>query len=745
MARRIGLTVLATLVASGAGAAGDLESIEVTARKRVERLADIPQAVTVISAADIAARDLATSADLVHAVPNLTWQSILGLATPQIFLRGIGNATFNANQASPVGIYADGIYQGANVTYGFALLDLDRVEILKGPQGTLFGRNTSAGVVNFVSRRPDVAAGSNGFVRAGYGRFGQADVEAAAGFALGDHTAVRVAAVSLSRDGYAINRNPAASAPPAGRRDLWSARGQVRLQDLGSFDLLLAVHGGENHSDVPAGKQIGVLCPPGITAGQVGQCTDFFGFRDTTNRREHFANVPSRDRVDTWGASATATWHLDGFDLVSQTGFEGNRRKLLNDSDAGPVSEVKTSVVSRFHQIGEELRAVSQATAPFGWLVGANFYSDRLTAAQNFTLNAFGPGVLTRFFPVEEGIASSLAQTSRSAAVFGELNYAITDRLGATLGARWTWDRRGADTDAFIFNATGLGLVFVDPGTARGRKLVPTIPPLSLVRDWSKASGRAALSYRLDAETLAYVQVSHGFKGGDFNGGALFASAEATIADPEFVTMVEAGVKGSAFDRRLSYAAAAFHTDFTDQQVSVMVPGSNATLQSLANAAKTRVNGVELELTARPTPRLLLQANAGWQDAKFVRFRLDASNPRTNYDGNRTASSPKETLSLLARYEIPVGAHALALQADGSYTGAQFFTVDNTPSLRQGGYWLANASVGFALDRVTLAAWIKNIGDRGYYVSGLGNAGLGFLELIPGLPRTYGVTASARF
>ncbi|MGZ6213038.1 MAG: TonB-dependent receptor plug domain-containing protein, partial [Candidatus Binataceae bacterium] len=185
------------------------EEIVVTARKRSEKLDSVPEAITILTPDSLAASGITTSPEIATAVPGLMWQSILGFATPNIFLRGIGNATFNANQASPIGIYRDGVYQGSSPTYGSGLFDLDRVEVLKGPQGTLFGRNTTGGVIDFISRQPNVQDGVNGYARATYGRFNETDFEGGGGAPLGDVAAVRIAGQSLYRDGYVTNRNSA--------------------------------------------------------------------------------------------------------------------------------------------------------------------------------------------------------------------------------------------------------------------------------------------------------------------------------------------------------------------------------------------------------------------------------------------------------------------------------------------------------------------------------------------------------
>lgn len=723
-----------------------IDEILVTARKRTEVLRQVPAAITVISNDDIAASQLTTSPEIAARVPGLVWQSILGYSTPNIFLRGIGNATFNANQASPVGIHRDGIYQGSSVTYGFGLYDLERIEVLKGPQGTLFGRNTTGGVINFVTRKPDAADGVNGTVSATYGRFNQTDVEGAFGAPLGENAAVRVAGQKLYRDGYVMNRNPASGIVREGTRDMWSARGQMAVE-AGAVDVLLGVRGGHNQSDVTPGKQLGLVCPAGVTVPRLGQCTDFLGFRDTTELRENFTNIRSIDDVETWGADGTATWNASTLTIVTQTAFDTNRRRLINDSDSGPYTEATTNAHSRYRQFSQEVRALSEETGPLNWIAGANYYTDDLKVFTAFNLMHLGPGALSQFFPVPEGVAAYLHQKTESYAGFGEANYEVAPRLTLTAGIRWTHDKREANTNAHIFNATGFETTFIDESLSRARLLVPTIPAMTVTRAWSRWSGRGVASYALSENLLAYVQVAHGFKGGDFNGGAVFGPAEANIVNPEYVLSTEAGLKGVAADGRVSFDIAAFRYGFSDQQVTVLVPATRATLQQLSNAAKTRVTGLDAEVEVRATDALVFEARANLLDAKFTRFVFDSENPASNLAGNRPAFSPKVSFYGAARYTVPVSTGALALQLDTSHKGAHFFTVNNIPALRQEGLWLFNASARYAAadDRYSVVAWVKNIFDTDHFATGLANTALGFMELIPGPPRTFGVTVSASF
>ena len=733
--------------ASDSAAQSDIEEIVVTARKRTETLEAVPDAVTVLTARDLERLDLKTSSDIAAVVPGLMWQSIFGYATPNIFLRGIGNATFNANQASPVGIHEDDVYQGSSITYGFGLFDLDRVEVLKGPQGTLFGRNTTGGVINFVTRKPDVADGVNGEATGTYGSYNEADLEAAGGFALGDNNAVRLSVQRLARDGYVTNRDPASGIGHEGAVDMWSARGQWRL-DLGALDILVGVHGGQNQSDVTPGKQLGVVCPPGVAVPQLGTCTDFLGFRDTTNLRENFTNIRSVDAVDSWGDNATITWAGDGYTIVSQTAFDANWRHLANDSDSGPYTEATTDSIARFHQFSEEVRALSPTGGKLTWIFGANYYVDALTAFTAFNLGALGPGSLSHFFTVPEGAASFLRQETHSYAGFGEVSYVVLPRLTATVGARWTHDQRSVDTHAFLVDVSGLASSFIDQTLADSRLLAVTIPDMDIERSWGRWSGRGVVSYALTQEILTYGQVAHGFKGGDFNGGALFGPAEANIVDPEYVTSYEAGLKGTALNRRVNFDVSGFYYDFTNQQVAILVPGSHATLQQLSNAAKTASKGLDAALQVAPVDQLLLDASANVLDSKFSRFQTDPTNPATNFAGNSTAFSPKFSFAGFARYSVQMwDRHTLSLQVDSTYKGAYFFTVDNNPALHQDGYWLENGSITLARadGRYSLSAWVKNLADRKYFETGLANSGLGFFEVIPGLPRTVGATLSAKY
>lgn len=447
------------------------------------------------------------------------------------------------------------------------------------------------------------------------------------------------------------------------------------------------------------------------------------------------------------GGSVTLTWPLDGFNIISQTAYDTSDRKLVDDSDAGPISALKTNVLSDFYQVSQEVRVASNIEGPLVWVAGGNIYKDDFESFQTYALNAFGPGGLTGFFPVEEGIAASLTQKTESYALFAEASYELFSRLTVTAGVRWTRDKRSALPHAYFFDATGLALDFIEEDVADSRLLLETIPRTPTGNSWSKWSGRGALSYEVIDDWFVYAGIARGFKGGDFNGGALFDPSEANLVNPEFVTSYEVGTKGQSRDLRYTFDISGFYYDFSNQQVGIFIPGSNATLQHLSNAAKTTVLGLEAAAAVRPLDNLFMELKVGLLDAEFKRFQLDPNDPATNYAGNRTASSPKFSMAGAGRYTVPVRYGDIGAQVDFSYTGSHFFSVDNNPTLFEDGYWLLNGTLSFEdkANRYRVSAWVKNIADEDYFVSGISNTASGFMELFPGLPRTFGLTITGRF
>jgi iron complex outermembrane receptor protein len=649
----------------------------------------------------------------------------------------------------PVGIYHDGIYLGSNIVHGFPLFDLERVEILRGPQGTLFGRNTTAGLIHYLSRKPEWEDQYNAQVKATYGSFDQLNVEAAVGLPLGNKAAARLSVVSLNRGGLFDNINPDSGFNDAGETDSLAYRGLLRFQPIDSLDLLLNVHGGENQADILPRKQIGLVCPTGSQPGLGSECTDRLGQQDSTDFHESLDNLSTRNDVKTYGTSLEASWDLETVTLTSVTAFEHANLERFSDSDHQPSAQLHSSMASKVDFWSQEIRLASNSAESSQWIVGLNYYQDKLEQWEAFDtndlFNVLRPGGPLFGTPIPEGIASDLQQQTQSFAVFGEFNYRFWQRWNLTAGLRWTYDRRKIDIEALGWNATTTRNQYVTEEIARENFLLNTIPRSHLENDWNDFSGRIALDYAVNQDQLVFVSASRGFKGGEFNGGALFNIAEATLTNPEFVNSVELGYKGRLWDGRLQLNTSVFYTVFDDQQVFVRA-GQNIPLQALVNAGKSEIKGFELEIQLLLSEAWYFRFGAAYLDARFKQFS-NQFDPTTNFSGNRLPDAPKWNINGLVQYDWHFALGIVRAQTDFFWNSQQFFTSDNNPIMAQEAYGIVNGRLAFISDKKNyqIAVWAKNILDQEYFTFGSPVEAFGWNILGVGEPRTVGVSFSLSF
>ena len=287
-----------------------------------------------------------------------------------------------------------------------------------------------------------------------------------------------------------------------------------------------------------------------------------------------------------------------------------------------------------------------------------------------------------------EGVASDLHQQTQSFAVFGELSYKFWKQWNITTGLRWTYDRRKIDFEALGWDATTTLNQFVSEEVARSNLLFNTIPRTHIENDWNDFSGRIALDYAFNKDQLAFVSASRGFKGGEFNGGALFNIAEATLTDPEYVTSYEIGYKGRLLDGRLQLNATAFYTNYDDQQV--FVPASqNLQVQALVNAGKSEIKGLELEMQLLLSESWYFRFGAAYLDARFKEFS-NPFDPGADLSGNRLPDAPKWNINGLVQYDWPVELGIVRAQTDFFWNSKQFFTANNNSTLSQSDYGIVN-------------------------------------------------------
>ncbi|MFO1466293.1 MAG: TonB-dependent receptor [Steroidobacteraceae bacterium] len=723
-----------------------LEEVIVTATRRAESVQDIPVSITAISGDQLAQMGVTQTRELVELAPNITSQGSFSRTAPAYFIRGIGSTQFNPNSNSKVGVYVDDTYLSSPAVHGAQVFDIDRVEIARGPQGYLFGQNTTGGLVRSITRRPVIGAGTNGNLSLTYGRFGEKDLSAALGFDMGSRAAGRIAIDSQQRDG--ISRNLLTGAD-TGATDTLAWRAQFLFAVSDSVKLSFNAHGSNDESDLVPYKQLGLVDPatgapcaaPGLGSG----CTDFFGYADTTRYHEGSWDVPNQfSKVHAGGGSMTLEWAAPSFTLTAVSAYERNHSSINEDTDVSPLDVVHGAYDAKPHQFSQEIRLASQDSAALRWIAGLYYFREVFEGGVHFAIPGFGPSFFSGVSGVPEGFGQRSHMLTRSYAAFGSLDFKLDERTKLSVGLRATHESKDVRYAAYLTNVSS-----VTPATFVG---MFDIEPLALFqtidfrkkRDWNNLSGRIALDYKFADDVMGYVSVARGFNSGNFNGGAFLDITEASLVNPELLKSYEVGIKSQLLGGKLRLNGDFFYYDFTDQQVFVLASGAGGLpFQQLSNAAASSLYGAELELAYRPVSALMLQAGVGLTHSKFDKFDSPLGG---NLSGMQLPSAPKTNFNLLARYTVPLPGGSLSIEADTKYNSHQFFSVNNDPLLAQDAYWLANARLSYATsdDRLTVTLWGRNLGDKQYLTGAYDLAAFGFDQLVPADQRTYGLTVSIR-
>jgi iron complex outermembrane receptor protein len=501
---------------------------------------------------------------------------------------------------------------------------------------------------------------------------------------------------------------------------------------------------GDRSNQVKAGSRsspFGVPnCPPGAVSGALfNGCSDPFGLGLTVDPDFYdvqFTYPPEQD-IESYGFALDLNWDFGRHTITSQTAWDSAERSLLSDDDANFLVILNDTFLSDAEWFSQELRLTSNYDGTVNWIGGLNYYSDDLDSQLNFAAPHLPPP--PGLPPI--GLGQDLQQETESWAVFGELTWDFVPDWTLRLGLRLTDDERKVEMDSFMFIATLVDFMrTISTEEARAATLFPTIPRNAQKSDWSEWSGRAALDWSFAEDHLLFVSASRGFKGGEFNGGALLDISEATIADPEFMNSYEVGYKGSFLERRLSFNVTGFFMEYDDQQVLISSPTPFGLLPNLQNAGSSEITGFEFELQLQPTENWYFQLGGGYLDAEFTDF-LD---PTIGVDraGNKLPHAPEWNFNGIVHYEHPLRNGTLGLQLDGWWLDDQYFTVENVPSLREDshGQLNARASYSFMNDRVELAVFVKNLTDEEFVVTGFDTASAGFGAHIFVLnqPRTWG-------
>ena len=738
------------------GADGDppsaeqLETVVVTAQRRSEDVQKVPITIQAFTAKTIRDLGLTSSTDMGQVTPNLSIALPSGAGNqPIITIRGIGLNDFNSNNAGPNGVYVDEVYLSAPGSQTFQLFDLDRIEVLKGPQGTLYGRNTSGGAINFISAKPSSEASANLVVD--YSSFKTSRVEGAIGGAINSDLSARLAFVKNDSDGYM--HNALTGQRENGSND-YGVRAQLDWHPGETFDVLFNLHGGEVDTRPVQYRHVGTLDPatgqPCSTSDALGgRCVDAYGYGPPAGFYDGSFNRQQKLHVSNAGGSVNLTWSPSDITFKSITAYEQNRKLHPEDTDASPYRLVEVDYGVRSNTVTQEFR-LSQTVGALHWVGGLYGLYEKLY--QDQPVQAFLD--FDRFYGADagDGIAQISQdrnrQVTKSAALFGQADYALDDRWTLTLGGRFTSERKSFRTAAAAqYQVAAFGV------------LGPTQPLWAFDESTksSRASGRVALDYQATEQMNVYGSAASGFKSGGFNGG--FLSADPTEAlrqigpvKPETVVAYEFGLKSQWLERRVQFNLAFFYNDYKDiqvfNQIAPVIPGG-FDLMILTNAPKAHTEGIDLQLVAKPTASLTTTFNLGLLQAKIDRWNTASGTGSTvDYTGHRLPLAPTTSLAATIAYRVPLGVNTLDLFADYNYRTRQYFDVANDPLITQKRYGLANVRASYAFDqgRWTVAGYVRNLFDKHYLSDAINLTNpFGFVQDVVGTPRTVGVELAYRY
>jgi iron complex outermembrane recepter protein len=743
-----------------------LGEIVVTAQRREENLQKVPISITAVKGDKLDA--LAAGGQDVRflsgRVPSLLVESSFGRTFPRFYIRGLGNTDFDFNASQPVSLVYDDVVLENPILKGFPVFDLDRVEVLRGPQGTLFGRNTPAGIVKFDSVKPNVD--TSGYAHVSYGRFNAVNAQGAVGGSLSgdDRLTARFSALYQRQDDYIDNVNPGAPKKNAleGYKE-FAARLQLRFRADENQDLLVT---GQIRALNGTAR---VFRANVFTRGQQGLNANF-------NRFKVSVDGQNEQKVDTYNIASRYSYDFGPVSLISVTSYWHGKANSVGDVDGGfgasflppaltgpgviPFTAETRDSVPLLKQLTQELRIASNDNKPLSYQFGGFYFNEKLY------INSDNYSTLGDPLNAAEGVNIKVAQRqfSKAYGLFGSLTYQLTDQLSATGGIRYNNDKR-------------------DYGVARTKdSQFPTFlqNPLGTVKRNVKSDNvtwDANLNYGVNDDLNLYARVAKGYRAPSIQGRILFPPATATplesgvtIGKSETILSYEAGLKSTFWDGKGRFNFNGFVYDLTNAQLTAVGGGVNA--NRLINAKKVRGYGFEADIELRPVPQLTLTAGLSYNNTKIKdpglttaacgAVRVDTfpnvslctlldpivtpaapfSAAIVNINGNSLPQSPRWIANWTARYGVPVGNGEVYGYTDWAYRSKiNFFLYDSvefqSKHLLEGGLRL-----GYKTDAFDVAGFVRNLTNTTQAVGGIDFNNLtGFVNE----PRVWGVEAGFKF
>lgn len=705
----------------------DASDIVVTAQKREQRLVDVPIALQVISGKalqDSHAKDLIDAARLVPGV--IVSPQAFGGRTMQTFtIRGIGFDDFRPNGSPSAAVNIDGIYQGSSALVGGQLFDIDRIEILKGPQGTLYGQNTTAGAVNILARQPTDRW--TGDFRGSYGEYDSRRAEVAIGGPIAENWSFRLAGVYDHTDGYITNLGtgsaatvtPAAGIPPvgnpgrndkAGESTYYGGRGILKFDDRAGTRLIFNAHGF---------RETGAVQPLERAAPLSGYPANAPFTTDS--------NADPALSKRSFGGSVTLNQALpgDAIELVAIAGYENVHQNYASNGDFLPIRGGEFYYDDRVRQVTGEVRLQNKSSSRLEWVIGANYFDNRVGIT--------GLAEVTDLLRTK--LATDYLQKAQTIGAFGDGTYHLSSQLKLGAGLRYTHDHSTFTGSTIDLNPYGISLA---------PRAFPALP-LEFAQHFNDGefSGRLNLTYQPTGAAALYASISRGYKSGGFDGSTAFTLPETLPFKSEKVWTYEIGAKFLPAGGPVQLQAALFYNDFSGLQASATRLESGLPTSVRTNVGKAKTYGAEISAIAHPIKRLDLEVGVELLNSKIVDIISDSAAERERRLGNQLPFAPRLTLTGAIRYEIPVGSNAsLNPSINGRFVDNYFSELDNYQAVK--GYFIGDAQVELRLyNGLSIAGWVRNFTDS-RYVSTIYVAPP-IYAAYRGAPRTFGGSVGFHF
>jgi len=707
---------------SAAQATEGLADIVVTATRSSESLSKVAASVSAVSAADLGVGGVKDVQSLATAIPNLSVGDQFGVN--RIFIRGIGLTSIDLGADGGVAFLQDGAQIARPAAQLSGFYDLERVEVLRGPQGTLYGRGATAGAINLITKKP--TAELDGFVRASYGNYNAAALEMAVGGAIGsDKVMIRLAGKYDRRDGYGINEF---TGNDIDNRDAYALRATLLAKPAEDLEITVSGEYFKESDSNYAFHYFGPTVRPENFLGAIIGGKSLFTVATAAGRKANIRNIwsdqePLNERN---GHSFTGTiaWTPGDWDVKSITSYHKFTRFNRDDLDASDANMFgQNNYDERSKTFSQEFVGTYKSDK-FDVLLGANYFHEELFGSVRVPLTNLGIlfGLPANTFDKANYLQFGTVKIN-AYGVYAQGTYALSDKLRVTAGGRFSHEKReGVGTFDF------LGSVNTDKG-----------------KSWNAFTPTVTLNYQANDATLVYASVTRGFKSGVINVGS-----RNDVINPEYVWSYELGLKTATADRKLQANLAAFYMDYTDLQVGFVDATSVVTT---VNAASARNYGLEAEFRAKPVPGLTLELFGTYLNAKYRKFITGdyrQAFKQISVAGNRLQNAPEFSFRAGADYDIPVGsAGKLNARADVNWQGRVYFTEFNNADATQAGYALVNAGLKFtsANDRWSVDIWGRNLGNELVITNNIITAPL-FSSVRVGSvapPRTFGVTFGLNF